>query len=60
MGLYQRIKENLPTQFSIFQVMTLFGLSSPGVRTARNILKQLYQQGLIKRIGRNMYLRIGK
>jgi len=58
MGLYQRIKENLPKQFSIFQVMSLFGISSPDVRTARNILKQLYQQGLIKRISRNMYQRI--
>lgn len=58
MGIYQRIKENLSKQFSIFQVMSLLGIGSSNVRTARNVLRQLYQQGLIKRVSKNMYERI--
>ncbi len=55
MGLYQRLKENYSNQFSIFQVISLLQVDATEVRIIRNALKQLHQQGLIKRIGKNMY-----
>ena len=56
-GLYNNIKENLPKQFSIFQIMSLLGIDSVEVRKVRNLLKQFYLQGYIKRISKNMYLK---
>lgn len=58
MGLYSKIKERLPKQFSIFQFMGITGLEATNVREARNILKQFYIQGYIKRISKNMYEKI--
>ncbi len=58
MGLYNNIKEKLPNQFSIFQLMGILGIDAPDVRKARNILKQFHLQGYIKRIGKNMYEKI--
>ncbi|TFF88129.1 MAG: hypothetical protein EU550_01890 [Promethearchaeota archaeon] len=55
MGLYNNVKENLSHQFSIFQFMGIIGLEASEVRKARNILKQLYQEGYIKRLSKNMY-----
>ena len=58
MGLYNNIKEKLPNQFSIFQLMGVLGIDAPEVRKARNLLKQFFNQGYIKRIGKNMYQKI--
>jgi len=54
---YNNIKENLPKQFSIFQIMSLLGIDAVEVRKVRNLLKQFYLQGYIKRISKNMYLK---
>jgi DNA polymerase/3'-5' exonuclease PolX len=58
MGLYNNIEENLPKQFSIFQLMAILGINASEVRLARNLLKQFYQAGYIKRIGKNMYQKL--
>lgn len=58
MGLYNNIEENLPKQFSIFQLMAILGIKASEVRLARNLLKQFYQAGYIKRIGKNMYQKL--
>ena len=55
MGLYNNIKDKLPNQFSIFQLMSILGIDAPEVRKARNILKQFYLHGYIKRLSKNMY-----
>ncbi|MFX1405576.1 MAG: hypothetical protein ACFFC9_13365 [Promethearchaeota archaeon] len=58
MGLYNSIKEELPKQFSIFQIMGALGIDAQEVRKVRNLLKQFHKQGYIKRISKNMYLKI--
>jgi hypothetical protein len=58
MGLYKNIKEELPKQFSIFQIMGALGIDAQEVRKVRNLLKQFHKQGYIKRISKNMYLKI--
>lgn len=55
MGLYSNIKDKLPKQFSIFQLMGILEIDASDVRKARNILKQFYLEGYIKRISKNMY-----
>ena len=55
MGLYNNIKDNLPIQFSIFQLMSVLGIDASQVRKVRNLLKQFYMQGYIKRLSKNMY-----
>lgn len=55
MGLYNSIKNELPKQFSIFQVMSLLGIDSQNVREVRNILKQFHKHGFVKRLSKNMY-----
>jgi len=58
MGLFTNIKDKLTDQFSIFQFMSIVGIDAPEVRKARNLLKQLYLQGHIKRLSKNMYQKI--
>ncbi|MHA1233271.1 MAG: hypothetical protein ACTSPQ_21825 [Candidatus Helarchaeota archaeon] len=58
MGIYNNIKDKLPKQFSIFQLMGILGIEAPDVRKARNLLKQFFLQGYIKRISKNMYKKI--
>lgn len=58
MGLYNNIKEKLSKQFSIFQFMGILGIDALDVRRARNILKQFYIEGYIKRVSKNMYEKI--
>jgi DNA polymerase/3'-5' exonuclease PolX len=58
MGLYNNIQDNLPQQFSIFQLMAILGIDASEVRLARNLLKQFYQAGYIKRVGKNMYQKL--
>ncbi|MFX1315144.1 MAG: hypothetical protein ACFE9T_04725 [Promethearchaeota archaeon] len=60
MGLYNKIKDNLPKQFSIFQLMGILGIDAVQVRKVRNLLKQFYLQGYVKRISKNMYIKINK
>lgn len=55
MGLYNNIKDKLPLQFSIFQLMSALDIDASEVRKARNLLKQFYLEGYIKRISKNMY-----
>ncbi|MFX1411164.1 MAG: hypothetical protein ACFFA6_12490 [Promethearchaeota archaeon] len=58
MGLYNKIKDNLPKQFSIFQLMSILGIDAVQVRKVRNLLKQFYLQGYVKRVSKNMYVKI--
>lgn len=55
MGLYNNIKDQLSEQFSIFQIMSILKIDAKQVRLVRNILKQFFKQGYIKRISKNMY-----
>ena len=55
MGIYNRIKDGLPNQFSIFQIMSVLGIDSSEVRKVRNLLKQFVLRGYIKRLSKNMY-----
>lgn len=58
MGLFNNIKEDLPKQFSIFQLMSILGIDAFEERKVRNLLKQFYLQGYVKRISKNMYQKI--
>jgi len=55
MGLYNRIKDSLHNQFSIFQIISVLGTDASEGRKVRNLLKQFVIQGYIKRISKNMY-----
>ena len=56
MGLYSKLKDLLPQQFSIFQLMTLLEMSENDLHEARNILTVWANQNkYIKRISKNMY-----
>lgn len=55
MGVYSDIKNKLPNQFSIFQLMEVLGTDANEVRKVRNLLKQFYLDGNIKRLSKNMY-----
>ena len=58
MGLYNNVKDKLPNQFSIFQLMSVLGIDAREVRKVRNVLKQFYLDGNIKRLSKNMYQKI--
>ncbi len=58
MGVYNSIKEQLPKQFSIFQLIGILGVDAQEVRKVRNLLKQFHIQGFIKRLSKNMYEKI--
>ncbi|MFX1277345.1 MAG: hypothetical protein ACFFBP_20045 [Promethearchaeota archaeon] len=58
MGLYTNIKDKLPYQFSIFQLMDVLRTDAREVRKIRNVLKQFYMDGNIKRLSKNMYEKI--
>ncbi|MEJ2296124.1 MAG: hypothetical protein P8Y23_15320 [Candidatus Lokiarchaeota archaeon] len=60
MGLYNSIKEDLPDQFSVFQIMSVLGINASEVRKVRNLLKQFSLQGYVIRISKNMYKKILK
>lgn len=60
MGLYKLAEKNLPDQFSIYQFMALLDMEEDDAREARNILRQFYQLGYIKRLSKNMYLKVAK
>ncbi|MFW9899046.1 MAG: hypothetical protein ACFFDO_07280 [Candidatus Thorarchaeota archaeon] len=58
MGLYNNIKDKLPKQFSIFQLMSVLEIDASDVRKARNMLKQFYLEGYIRRLSKNMYEKV--
>ncbi|MCK4382772.1 MAG: hypothetical protein ACTSPU_00585 [Promethearchaeota archaeon] len=60
MGVYNTIKEELPKQFSIFQLISILGTDTQEVRKVRNLLKQFNKQGFVKRLSKNMYEKIEK
>ena len=60
MGVYNSIKEQLPKQFSIFQLISILRVDAQEVRKVRNLLKQFHIQGFIKRLSKNMYEKIEK
>lgn len=60
MGLYSKVKDNISEKFSIFQLMSLLEMDESDIRECRNILKQWYLLGYIKRISKNMYQKIKK
>jgi len=60
MGVYNSIKEELPNQFSIFQLISVLGVDAQEVRKVRNLLKQFHNNGFIKRLSKNMYEKIEK
>jgi len=60
LGLYNNIKEQLPHQFSIFQLMSVLRTDALEVRKVRNVLRQWYSEGYIKRLSKNMYQKIDK
>jgi hypothetical protein len=55
MGTYRNVKNELPDQFSIFQLMSVLRMDAQEVRKVRNLLRQFMQKGFIKRISKNMY-----
>jgi hypothetical protein len=57
-GLYNNVKDKLPEEFSIFQLMTVLNVNADEVRKVRNLLKQFHKQGFIKRLSKNMYKKI--
>ncbi|MBY9021682.1 MAG: hypothetical protein KGD67_11540 [Candidatus Lokiarchaeota archaeon] len=60
MGVYNTIREELPKQFSIFQLISALGIDTQEVRKVRNLLKQFHKQGFVKRLSKNMYEKIEK
>jgi hypothetical protein len=60
LGLYNSVKEELPEQFSIFQLMSVLGINASEVRKVRNLLKQFNIQGYVSRISKNMYKKLKK
>ena len=60
MGTYRNVKNELPDQFSIFQLMSVLRMDAREVRKVRNLLKQFKQKGFVKRISKNMYEKLEK
>jgi hypothetical protein len=60
MGLYKKIEDKLPKEFSIFQLMGLLGIDASEVREARNLLKEFHREGYIKRLSKNMYKKVNR
>jgi len=58
MGLWEQIKDELNSEFSLIQIMELLGMEADDKREARNILNQFYHAGKINRISKNMYKKL--
>ena len=58
MGLYNNVKDKLSHQFSIFQLMSVLGTDAREVRKVRNVLKQFYLDGNVKRLSKNIYQKV--
>ena len=55
MGLWDQIKNELKSEFSLIQLMELLGMGEDDKRDARNLLNQFHKAGKIIRISKNMY-----
>jgi hypothetical protein len=60
MGTYRNVKNELPDQFSIFQLMSVLRMDAQEVRKVRNLLRQFKQKGFVRRISKNMYEKLEK
>jgi hypothetical protein len=60
MGLYTLAEKLLPERFSIYQFMAVLEMDKENAREARNMLRQFYQKGFIKRISKNLYIKVKK
>lgn len=66
MGLYKKIKNDLPNQFSVKQFAQALGYNTASdyktfdMREVRNLLKQFHLNGYITRISKNMYEKVIK
>ena len=60
LGLYKLAEKLLPERFSIYQLMAVLDMEQENAREARNILRQFYQMGFIRRISKNMYMKVKK
>ncbi|NVM54682.1 MAG: hypothetical protein HWN66_13340 [Candidatus Helarchaeota archaeon] len=58
MGLWDKIKDELSSEFSLIQLMELLGMDEEDKREARNILNQFNTSGKIARISKNMYRKL--
>lgn len=58
MGLWEQIKDELNSEFSLIQLMELLGMEAEDKREARNILNQFNLAGKINRISKNMYRKL--
>ena len=58
MGLYLLVEQLLPNTFSIFQFMSVLEMDKDDAREARNILKQFYLKCFVKRVSKNMYIKV--
>jgi len=58
MGLWDKIRNDLKLQFSLFRMMEVLGMDEGDKREARNILHQLFVSGKIRRISKNVYQKL--
>ncbi|MHA1342097.1 MAG: hypothetical protein ACTSRZ_21320 [Promethearchaeota archaeon] len=59
MGLFNKVKDKLPNQFSLFQLMAILEMDESELHEARNILNIWANQNkYIRRISKNMYEKI--
>nr|MDO8110908.1 hypothetical protein [Candidatus Sigynarchaeota archaeon] len=58
MGLYDSVKDILGQEFSFRKYCTLCHYSDDQFREARNQLKAMAKRGYIKRIARNVYVKL--
>jgi hypothetical protein len=60
MGLYKLAEKFLPEYFSIYKFMAVLEMGEENAREARNIMKQFYKMGYIRRVSKNMYQKVNK
>ncbi|MHA1727172.1 MAG: hypothetical protein ACTSWY_00390 [Promethearchaeota archaeon] len=58
MGLFSKIEADLGNTFSLFDVMRILEMGEEDLHEARNLCRQFYQMGFIKRISKNMYKKV--
>jgi len=58
MGLWDKIKNDLAPQFSLFRLMEVLGMDESDKREARNLLHQFFLSGKVRRISKNIYQKI--
>ena len=60
LGLFTKIEQKLGPSFSLFDLMRVLEMDEEDMHEARNICRQFYQMGYIKRISKNMYKKTNK